>query len=153
MRGAGVRRLALARLRRIREAGDPSALRDLHARYKYLLMAHDPVSARALGRLAAEARSASFADACDAYARGVDGALATPAAPGGHVNALLHMFGYLPAELPAAERNRFLVALEAYRLGTGTLAEPVTLLRRWILQYDVAYLKPQVYFEPYFRRR
>jgi uncharacterized protein YbgA (DUF1722 family) len=152
-RAGAVRRLARARLQQLCAQREPNALRELHARYKYLVMAHDPARARGLGRIAAHARVTGFDAACAEYARELDRVLARPASPGGHVNALLHMFGYLPATLPAAERARFLTVLEAYRGGTGTLAEPTALLWQWIGQYDVAYLKPQAYFEPLRRHR
>jgi uncharacterized protein YbgA (DUF1722 family) len=114
-------------------------------------MACDPVRARELGRIAARSDTAT-ADAFAAYARELDAALAAPPTPGGHANALLHMFGYVSERLDGPARREFLAALEQYRDGSGTLAAPVRLLHAWIAKYDVAYLEQQYYFEVFLRR-
>jgi uncharacterized protein YbgA (DUF1722 family) len=111
-------------------------------------MACDPARAHELGRIAAR----GSADALAAYARELDAALAGPPAPGGHANALLHMFGYVSERLDPGERGGFLAALERYRAGEGKLDEPVRQLHEWITRYDVTYLRQQCYFEVVLRR-
>ena len=150
-RHRAVRRLARMRMARLTRAGDATALRAFHARAKYLLMACDPQRARALGALAAGARNGG-GNAFAEYAAVLDAVLAWPPPPGGHENALLHMYGYVSDRLDAAAGRRFRRALAGYRAGTGSLERPVRLLWEWIAAYEVSYLKPQMYFEAYLSR-
>lgn len=150
-----VRRLAHARLRRLAARADGNALREYHAGYKYLLMACDPAGAKRLGHIAAAApppgrdASGAYAEYASALAR----ALAEPPTRGGHVNALLHMFGYISESLAPAERATFLELIERYRAGEEPLGTAVRQLHEWIARRDVAYLGAQRYFEPFLRKR
>jgi uncharacterized protein YbgA (DUF1722 family) len=149
---AAVLRLALRRLRSARHDGG-NGLRAFHARYKYLLMASDPAAAARLGRIAADAPRDAAAAAFAEYGAALARALDTAPAPGGHENAVLHMFGYVSESLSGSERDRFLAELAAFRAGTGTLEAPVARLWQWLVAQDVAYLERQSYFETVLRLR
>ncbi|MFQ6046132.1 MAG: DUF1722 domain-containing protein, partial [Gemmatimonadales bacterium] len=76
-------------------------------------------------------------------------ALARPARSSSNVNVLMHALGYFSDALSAAEKRRFLAALERYRARKLNLSAPLNIVRSWIARFGQEYLERQVYFEPY----
>lgn len=140
---------ALARLRGVEASGEPSALVELHARYKYVLLAHEDRGLRELGRMVASVGDAPWREVVARYRERFARALARPARVGGHVNALQHMFGPVSEGLSPRERAFFVSHLEDLRAGRLPLAAALALLRGWALRFDNGYLERQAYLEPY----
>jgi uncharacterized protein YbgA (DUF1722 family)/uncharacterized protein YbbK (DUF523 family) len=138
-----------ARFRDAQRAGTLRALIDFHTVHKLLLMAYHQTQLRDLGRLVASAKSLGLAQAFDAYSTGLGQALARAPRRTSAINVLQHAFGYVSKSLSSQERAFFLEALEQYRSHQVPLSVPASLMRSWILRFDVTYLADQIYFEPY----
>ena len=77
-----------------------------HAGEKLLLLAHDPSSYGALGRLVARAKRLPRAQVEKSYGETFMHALRVAATRGRNANALAHMAGYLKEELSRRARRR-----------------------------------------------
>ncbi len=127
-------------------AGDLVAF---HTAHKLTLLAHQPRAYSALGVLVAQAGKLERQALRERYEREFMAALAHPATPSRHTNALQHAAGYLKKLLDAAGRAELAELIEEYRLGRVPLVVPVTLLRHHVRALDVAYLAGQVYLDPH----
>jgi uncharacterized protein YbgA (DUF1722 family)/uncharacterized protein YbbK (DUF523 family) len=139
----------LARLREVEATRSRGALVELHAQYKYVLMAYHQQHARALGRIVAGVAGRPWPDVLHDYRTTFARALARPARVRSHINALSHAFGHVSPGLSAGERAFFLEQLDELRAGRAKLASTLTLLRGWVLRFGEPYLERQAYFLPY----
>jgi len=97
----------------------------------------------------ANAKAIGRSEALDMYESGLSRALSRAPRRTSAINVLQHAFGYVSKNLTAKERAFFLDALEHYRNRQVPLSVPTSLMRSWILRFDVGYLDDQIYFEPY----
>lgn len=120
-----------------------------HRRYKYQLMAHSPSGLRTLGRLLADARALPFGELLQRYAQHFFAIMAIQPARRGHVNALMHIRGYLKrCGLLPTEQRRMDAVLEDYRLGRVPRMVPMSVLRQHFDRHPDAYISQQVYLNP-----
>lgn len=126
-----------------------AALTEFHARYKYLLMAHDQTASREMGHFLANSSELSLEERCQGYLKRLMHCLATPATRKNHVNALQHMLGYLRNKIKPHAYTLLLQKLEQFRLGQQPLHVPLTLLHHYAEQLEQDYLFQQQYFTPY----
>lgn len=119
------------------------------AREKLLLMAHDPVRARALGRLVAEAKGRDPADLASEYRAEFMAALSRIATTRKNTNVLQHMAGYLKRVLDPATKAELHAAIEDYHRGLVPLLVPLTLLRHHVRVHGIEWLAEQSYLEPH----
>jgi uncharacterized protein YbgA (DUF1722 family)/uncharacterized protein YbbK (DUF523 family) len=138
-----------ARFRLAKQQGTVGALVAFHAAHKLLLMAYHQEQMRLLGRTVAEAKSIGVSAAYEAYEQGLSRALHRAPRRTSAINVLQHGLGYVSKELSPKERAFFLDVLEQYRNQQVPLSVPASVLRSWILRFDIDYLADQVYFEPY----
>jgi uncharacterized protein YbgA (DUF1722 family)/uncharacterized protein YbbK (DUF523 family) len=120
-----------------------------HTAHKLTLLAHEPRAYAALGRVVAEAGKLERRELRARYEREFMSALAHPATPARHANALQHAAGYFKRQLDAAGRAELAELIEQYRLGRLPLVVPITLIRHHVRALDVAYLAGQVYLDPH----
>jgi uncharacterized protein YbgA (DUF1722 family)/uncharacterized protein YbbK (DUF523 family) len=139
----------LARLRAVEASRSRGALVELHAQYKYVLMAYHQQHARELGRIVAAVAARPWTDVLHDYRTTFARALARPARVRSHINALTHAFGHVSPGLSREERAYFLEHLEELRAGRTALATTLALLRGWVLRFGEPYLERQAYFRPY----
>jgi uncharacterized protein YbgA (DUF1722 family)/uncharacterized protein YbbK (DUF523 family) len=139
----------LARLREVEASRSRAGLVELHAQYKYVLMAYHQQHARELGRIVAAVAQRPWEDVLRDYRTMFARALGRPARVRSHVNALMHAFGHISDGLSGAERAFFLEQLDELRAGRLKLAAALTLLRGWVLRFGEPYLDRQAYFRPY----
>jgi len=132
-----------------REGWTAGDLVRFHSREKLLLLAHDPESYRALGKLVADAGRADRETLRAEYASRFMAAFGRLATRGRHVNVLQHMFGYFSDALSDAERRSVLGTIEDYQQGHVPLVVPVTLVRHYVKLHGVEYLEGQRYLEPH----
>ncbi len=128
---------------------DRTALATFHARHKLLVMSHSPAIAREMGRLAANAEPASFADLRAAYLERLMRALRLQATKAKHVNVLQHILGYFKKQLTSDEKAEMLDIIERYRRDEAPLLVPVTLLNHFVRKYGEPYLARQYYLAPH----
>ena len=138
-----------ARFRGLREAPSMKGLVAFHSEHKLLLMAYNQTKMCALGRMVANPEKQSLDVLLKGYAKGLQDALAKAPRRVSAINVLMHALGYVSDSLSSAEKAFFLDSLEQYRNGHVPLSVPTSLMRSWIIRFDVSYLADQVYFEPY----
>jgi len=137
---------------RFREAQRSGRMRDLvafHTEHKLLLLAYNERRFRELGRIVANEARVPIPDAFAAYAAGLHAATENAPRRTSAINVLLHAFGYVADGLTKEEKAFFLDTLEQYRNRRVPLSVPASLMRSWIVRFDVTYLAEQVYFEPF----
>lgn len=139
-------------LARFREALGSATMRGLvafHTRQKLLLMAYNQKAMRELGRIVANPHRLAVAEVVRAYRTGLHAAFARPPRRNSAINVLLHGLGYVSDRLAPGEKRFFLETLERYRARQIPLSAPASLLRSWIVRFEIEYLLDQVYFEPF----
>ena len=140
---------SVARFRCSQEIGTMGELVRFHSAHKLLLMAYNQEAMRAMGRLVANPDRKSAKDVFAMYRVELLRALARSPRRTSAINVLQHAFGYVSDQLSGAERTHFLETLDQYRASRVPLSAATTLMRSWILRFDVGYLAGQIYFEPY----
>lgn len=134
---------------RLTRPTDQRDLQALHAREKYLLMAHSPDTYRRLGRAVSGRPTEPVRRLADRYCREACAALQVPATRARHSSALQHMAGYFKRSLPSAERARMHEAIADFRAGLAPLTEPLHLIRAAAQATRTDYIFRQSYLAPY----
>lgn len=122
-----------------------------HSRYKYLVMAHDLVAYKNLGRILADLSSDHLNSIADEYFAGLMQALAHPASRKMHTNTLMHLQGYLKNLISDVDKKELTEVIHQYREGVIPLVVPLTLLKHHFNHYPdaSAYARQQVYLNPH----
>jgi uncharacterized protein YbgA (DUF1722 family)/uncharacterized protein YbbK (DUF523 family) len=119
-----------------------------HAKHKYLLMAHNPVVYKDLGRFLGQAESSAEAIASE-YITGLMTGLQKKATRKTHCNTMQHLLGYFKKELSKEQKQEMLEQIDGYREGLLPLMAPLTLFKHYLREFPKPYLQGQSYFEPY----
>ena len=144
--GFVMRTFVYAHWRRMRACGMTAArLIAFHTAHKYLVMAHDVEAYRRIGNLLSDL-SGDLEKVAGRYVADLLGTLARSASRPGHTNALAHLQGYVSGGVGAGKELADLI--DAYRRGKVPLAEPMSLLRRHLLESGAAYALNQTYLNP-----
>lgn len=133
------------------EAGGLTAARliDFHSRYKYTLMAHNPQSYTALGRMLADAGKQDPEKLGEQYFAALMESLTRKASRRSNTNVLMHLQGYLKQELSSREKEKLGEVITQYRNGIIPLIVPVTLLRNHFHNHPNDYIAKQAFLQPY----
>lgn len=138
------------RWQRLSVAGLTAAgLVDFHARHKFILLAHDEITCRELGRVVAAAGRDDLAVTAQRYIRTMMGALRRPATARSHANVLAHIAGFFSSRLGRDDRAGLLGVIDEYRRGRIPLAVPVGQIRRRLRDHPDDYIARQYYLDPY----
>jgi uncharacterized protein YbgA (DUF1722 family)/uncharacterized protein YbbK (DUF523 family) len=121
----------------------------IHTAHKLVLMAHSPKSYSELGRFVANTKNLGRDEIRERYLREMMIALAKLATPARHVNVMQHMIGYLRGHLAASARAELARLIDDYRAGLVPLIVPLTMIRHHVRQFNVQYLRGQVYLAPH----
>lgn len=141
---------AYAEWHRLLSAGlTPKALVEFHSRYKYQLMATDPVQYKALGRLVATVGIAPLDEFARAYFSQLMSALKKTASRGTHSNVLQHLSGYLKKDIGTEDKQELQHLIDQYREGVVPLVVPMTLLKHHFRRHPDRYVSSQVYMQPH----
>ena len=138
-----------ARFKGLRESPSVHGLVSFHSQHKLLLMAYNQTKMRTLGHVVANPDKQPLDVLLATYAIGLREALGKAPRRVSAINVLMHALGYVSDSLSSAEKAFFLDALENYRNGHVPLSVPTSVMRSWVIRFDVGYLADQVYFEPY----
>ncbi|MDF9618723.1 DUF523 and DUF1722 domain-containing protein [Pseudomonas entomophila] len=126
------------------------ALIRFHARYKYLLMAHNPQAYRSLGRLLGSmTRDDAPEQIGPRYFSQLMQALRRCASRGTHGNVLQHLSGYLRNDLKQADKLELQAVIGQYQKGVVPLVVPLTLLKHHLRNHPAPYLMQQAYLQPH----
>ena len=132
-----------------REGLTANKLIAFHSRYKYTLMAHNPQSYTALGRMLADAGKQDPDELGEAYFAALMKSLEQKASRKSNTNVLMHLQGYLKNSLSSREKAKLGEVIEQYRNGIIPLIVPVTLLRNHFHTHPNEYIEQQSYLQPY----
>ncbi len=124
-------------------------LMTFHASYKYILLSQNQILYKQLGRLLAKANKDDVDGVVNEYFTLFMQALSKPAHRKGHVNTLLHVFGYFKRQLSQSAKQSILRTIKMYQAGQLPLVTPLTLLQHYIDEFGNEYLRQQRYFSPY----
>lgn len=125
-----------------------AALIDFHSRYKFLVMAHNPVAYRELGQQLADL-SQDIDAIAQRYVTQLMRTLAQPITRRNHANVLQHIQGYLKNSLSSAERVELAKNIDKYRIGKLPLLAPITLIRHYLAVHPNDYMASQRYLQPH----
>ncbi|KXI29929.1 YbgA family protein [Paraglaciecola hydrolytica] len=119
-----------------------------HSQHKYLLMSHDPVAYKTIGKLLGESKQA-LDELQQSYISMLMAALKKVASRKNHVNTLHHLQGYFQRNLDAKQKRELTEKIHDYRLGLSPLLVPLTLINHYLSEFPNPYLASQVYLAPY----
>lgn len=120
-----------------------------HTAHKLVLLAHEPASYQALGRLVARGKQMPRAELALRYGEGFMRALARCATRARHANVLAHAQGYFRRHIDAGARAELGALIDDYRRGLVPLVVPITLIRHHVRAHAIEYLAGQVYLDPH----
>ncbi len=120
-----------------------------HSRYKLLLMAHHPLSYKALGQLVANVSQYSVTDFIEQYRLGLMQALTHRISRKNNTNVLMHIQGYFKRSLTSDQKAELAQVINEYRQGLLPLLAPLTLIRHYLSMYPDPYLEQQRYLQPH----
>lgn len=132
-----------------REGLSHKAIIAFHSRYKYQLMANDPVQYKALGRLLGSIGEHSPEEIGPRYFSALMTALRKCATRGTHSNVLQHLCGYLKGSLSRDEKSELQRLIDQYRSGIVPLVVPITLLKHHFNGHPDRYIAQQAYLQPH----
>jgi uncharacterized protein YbbK (DUF523 family)/uncharacterized protein YbgA (DUF1722 family) len=144
-----VRVFAAHRVEMLRESA--TTMREVmafHRSEKLLLMAHNPLAQRDLGRLIGQ-WDGQLHGLISAYADAFHLAIRRPTHRGLVVNALQHMAGYLRDCVDDASRSEVTAAISRFEQGLSDETIASTLLRHHIRHQQIDYLADQTILSPY----
>lgn len=124
-------------------------LYELHARYKYQLMANSPSNCTALGRLLASNQQLPLDSLANQYFSLFMSTLKKIANRGSHTNVLQHISGYIKHSLSSDEKRELQALINQYRTGIVPLVVPLTLIKHHFKRYPDRYIADQVYLQPH----
>ena len=132
-----------------RQNPSPAGLVRFHTVHKLLLMSHSIDHYRRCGNLVASIRQTPFDDILDAYGRILMEGVKMKATIRKHINVMMHVMGHFKKHIGPDQKAELLELFESYRNGHLPLIVPVTLLNHHVRTLDLAYLKEQLYLNPY----
>lgn len=124
-------------------------LTNFHARYKYLLMAHNPVQYKKLGALLGNMGRSAPHELGPYYFSELMAALKKCATRRTHTNVLQHLSGYLKQAISAEDKQEVQQVIGQYRHGIVPLVVPLTLLKHHFRHHPDPYIAQQVYLQPH----
>lgn len=125
------------------------ALIEFHSRYKYQLMANDPVQYKVLGNLLGSMGRSDPNEIAPRYFSELMAALKKCATRRTHTNALQHLSGYLKQTISAEDKQEIQELIGQYHQGIVPLIVPLTLLKHHFRQHPDPYVALQVYMQPH----
>lgn len=120
-----------------------------HSRYKYQLMANNPVQYKVIGHLLGTMGRGDASEIGPRYFSQLMAALKRCATRGTHSNVLQHLSGYLKQSLSSADKQEMQHLIEQYREGIVPLVVPLTLLKHHFRLHPDPYVSQQVYLQPH----
>lgn len=120
-----------------------------HSRYKYQLMANNPLQYKVIGHLLGTMGRGDATEIGPRYFSQLMAALKRCATRGTHSNVLQHLSGYLKQSLSSADKQEMQHLIEQYREGIVPLVVPLTLLKHHFRLHPDPYVSQQVYLQPH----
>ena len=123
---------------------------DFHRRHKLLLMAQNPASLKAAGRLVAGLKPDNVDTTADEYISVLMQGLKRPATRKRHTHVLHYLRRFMKSFVPASALDELKTLTQQYADGEVPLIVPMTFAKHYLaLLPEDAYLQDQVYFQPH----
>jgi len=122
---------------------------DFYSRYKYCLMAHDPVKYLLLGSLLDNVNAICWMDIAQQYFSALMKSLSQLATQESHTTVLLAIQGYVKNSLSVDENAELIKRIDRYRLAEIPLAAVKTFLRHHVKNDSNSIMLKQVYLQAY----
>lgn len=120
-----------------------------HTAHKYLMLAHSPQHYRTLGALVAEVHRYTPRDLGLRYGALFMEGLTMKATVRKHVNVLQHLVGHFRTRLTPVQKRELHGVIADYHQGLVPLIVPMVLVRHYVTEFDVPYVRDQVYLNPH----
>ena len=133
----------------LQEGLSRDGLTGFHSRYKYLLMAHNPVQYKTLGSLLGSMGKSDPNQLGPRYFSELMAALKKCATRRTHTNVLQHLSGYFKQAISAEDKREMQQIINQYLHGIVPLVVPLTLLKHHLRQHPDPYVAQQVYLQPH----
>ncbi len=124
-------------------------LTQFHARFKYVLLAHDEAATRELGAWLANQGSQPADTVSSEYLSAFMRILKKRATRKRHVNVLQHLQGFLKDDLDSEDKQEMVDTIEQYRQGLLPLIVPITLLRHHFRRHPKPFVDNSAYLQPH----
>jgi uncharacterized protein YbgA (DUF1722 family) len=125
------------------------SLTEFHSRYKYQLMANNPVQYKVLGNMLGSMGRSDPNEVAPRYFTALMAALKKCATRSTHTNVLQHLSGYLKQTISAQDKQEIQELISQYHQGIVPLIVPLTLLKHHFRQHPDPYVALQVYMQPH----
>ena len=125
------------------------SLMEYHSRFKYQLMANNPLQYKVLGKLLGTMGRGDAEEVGVRYFGELMSALKRCATRGTHTNVLLHISGYLKQAIDAQDKQELQQLITQYREGIVPLVVPMTLLKHLFRLHPDPYIAQQTYLQPH----
>ena len=125
------------------------ALTEFHSRFKYQLMANNPLQYKVLGKLLGSMGRGDADVIGPRYFSELMQALKRCATRGTHSNVLQHISGYLKRDIDAQDKEELQRLITQYREGIVPLVVPMTLLKHLFRIHPDPYIARQTYLQPH----
>ncbi|WP_434682057.1 DUF1722 domain-containing protein [Pseudomonas sp. R1-18] len=125
------------------------SLTEFHSRYKYQLMANNPVQYKVLGNMLGSMGRSDPNEVAPRYFTALMAALKKCATRSTHTNVLQHLSGYLKQTISAQDKQEIQQLISQYHQGIVPLIVPLTLLKHHFRQHPDPYVALQVYMQPH----
>ncbi|BDQ37870.1 hypothetical protein SYK_22300 [Pseudodesulfovibrio nedwellii] len=127
----------------------PGKLVEFHTRHKMLIMSHNEVIYRAMGKLVAQAGTDKTDVLFSQYFEMLFKALSYKHTVKKNVNVLTHAVGFFKKDLTSSEKVELLELIDQYQKGLVPLIVPMTMINHYVRKYGKEYLERQYYLHPY----
>ena len=124
-------------------------LMDFHKQHKFILLAHNEVIYREIGKLVAETRTDTLKQNAEIYIFKFTQAMKQRVSRKRHVNVLQHCMGYVKQDLDSDDKAELLDIFQKYARGEVPLVVPLTLLKYHFRKNPQPYINDQFYMDPY----
>ena len=120
-----------------------------HTSQKLLLMAHSPKHYSELGKLVAAIADYKPSEFATQYSELFMAGLKMKTTIKKNINVLHHIMGYMKKTLDKEDKADVLRTIEDYRAGLVPLIVPLTLVRHYIMKFNIEYIMGQTYLNPH----
>jgi uncharacterized protein YbgA (DUF1722 family)/uncharacterized protein YbbK (DUF523 family) len=121
---------------------------EFHTSIKYLMLAHSPKHYRILGELVGNIKTYQPKRFKEEYKKNYMEGLKLKSTVKKNVNVLQHIVGFMKKYLSSDEKKELLNIISDYHNNLVPLIVPLTLLKHYIIKYNVSYIKDQFYINP-----
>lgn len=133
----------------VKEGLSSHGLMEFHSRFKYQLMANNPLQYKVLGKLLGTMGRGDAEQVGPQYFAALMTALKRCATRGTHSNVLQHISGYLKQTISGEDKQEVQQLINQYREGIVPLVVPLTLLKHLFRVHPDPYIAQQTYLQPH----